>query len=159
MICNKCGQEVVTDTTVCEHCGASLTQEAMKPVKPENVLTGTIGAIIGAAIGIAVIILFSRLGKIASLSGLILTVCTMKGYELLGHQMSIKGIIISILLVIAAPYLADRLDWAIVVVQEWGDIPLTDAFAKIPEFVENGIINSPWCWRRYHRRIHFRFYF
>ena len=51
---------------------------------PENVPMGMIGALLGAVLGGASIILFSQLGYIASISGVILAFCTLKGYELLG---------------------------------------------------------------------------
>jgi len=85
MNCTKCGQEILNNATFCEHCGAEV-----KPVeavsgevqKPENVIAGIVGALIGAAIGGAAIILLSQLGVVASFSGIILAICTMKGYEL-----------------------------------------------------------------------------
>ena len=50
---------------------------------PENMVLGILGAIVGALIGGASIIGLSQLGYIASISGLILAFCTLKGYELL----------------------------------------------------------------------------
>ena len=51
---------------------------------PENVPMGLLGALVGAALGGASIILLSQLGYIASISGVILAFCTLKGYQLLG---------------------------------------------------------------------------
>lgn len=85
----------------------------VQETKPENILTGIVGALIGAAIGAGVIILLGQLGYVASLSGLILAVCTLKGYELLGHRLSTKGAIICVILIVVTPYFADRLDWAL----------------------------------------------
>ena len=101
MICNHCGQE--SSGKVCQHCGA-LMQPEIKATpaqsstsyvvveKKENVITGIVGALIGAAIGGASIVLLTQLGFIASISGLILAVCTLKGYELLGGKLSTKKI-------------------------------------------------------------------
>ena len=62
-----------------------LEQAAPAEIKaPENVFLGLIGARVGARLGGASIILLSQLGYIASISGVILAFCTLKGYQLLG---------------------------------------------------------------------------
>ena len=78
---------------------------------PENVFLGLIGALIGAILGGASIILLSRLGFIAAISGFLIAVCTLKGYELLGKQLSRTGVIISIILMVVTPFLAYNLDF------------------------------------------------
>lgn len=138
MICSKCGNEIPDGAQHCDSCGASFGIVT----KEENVVTGTVGAVLGAVLGAASIILLSQLGYIASISGLILAVCTLKGYELLGGRLSTKGIVISIVLMLVTPYLADRLDWAIVLVREWGayGVTLGGAFAAVPELLADGSI-------------------
>lgn len=132
MKCTKCGSDVTNGAQICEHCGESVMNR-----KKDNVITGAVGALLGAVLGGGSIILLSQLGYIASVSGLILAVCTLKGYELLGGGLSKKGIAISLLLMIVTPYLADRLDWAIVLVREWADYGVTfgEAFAVLPELL------------------------
>ena len=136
--CSKCGNEMPDGAQVCNSCGASFGIVTKK----ENVVTGTVGALLGAVLGAGSIILLSQLGYIASISGLILAVCTLKGYELLGGMLSKKGIVISILLMLVTPYLADRLDWAIVIMQAWADYGVTfgEAFAVLPELLADGTV-------------------
>lgn len=150
MKCTKCGNDVL-DKEFCEHCGAPVGKPAGKQAvavaetgKKENVFTGIIGAMLGAVLGGGCIILLSQLGYVASVSGLVLAFCTLKGYELLGRKLSKKGVIICILLVLVTPYIADRLDWAIVVMQEFSDynITLLEAFAGIPALISEGVIDS-----------------
>ena len=149
MNCTKCGNPVPANASFCEHCGHTVAQEAA-PVqkaaakKPENVVTGIVGALIGAAIGGASIVLLSQLGVVASLSGLLLAVCTLKGYELLGGQLSTKGIIISIVLVLITPYIADRIDWAIVIMNSYSDLGVTfgEAFAAVDPLIAEGAIEK-----------------
>ena len=50
------------------------------------------------------------------------------------------GIAFSIVLMIVMPYFADRLDWAIVIMQSWGDIGLLDAFMYVPLLIEEEAI-------------------
>ena len=149
MNCTKCGQEILDTATFCEHCGAEVKPaEAVtgEVKKPENVMTGIVGALIGAAIGGASIVLLSQMDVIASISGIILAVCTMKGYELLGGRMTKKGIVISVLLMLAMPYLADRIDWAIRIMNQAQSEGLAWTFGKsfqvIPQMIEAGIIEE-----------------
>ena len=124
----------------CDSCGFPIKVRQ----KRENVIAGIVGAFIGALIGGGCIILISQLGYIASVSGLILAVCTLKGYELLGGKLSGKGIVISILLMAVTPYLADRIDWAILIMQEWADYGITfaEAFAVFPELLKDGTVET-----------------
>ena len=138
MNCSKCGATVTDGVERCENCGFPI-----KPVqKRENTATGFVGALLGSLIGAGCIILLSQLGYIASISGFVLAICTLKGYELLGGQLSTKGIIISIILMLMMPYFADRVDWAIVIAQEWADYGVTfgQAFAVVPELLADGSI-------------------
>ena len=108
---------------------------------PENSLLGFAGALIGAAIGAASIILLSQIGYVASISGVILAFCTLKGYELLGKGLSTKGLIICIILMAVTPFLADWMDWAIVLMQSL-DVEITfgEAFALVPLLLADGSI-------------------
>ena len=137
MNCKNCGNEIPDGQKQCGSCGEVTAAE-----KRENVVTGIVGAIIGAAIGAGSIIGLSQLGYIASVSGLILAVCTLKGYELLGGKLSKKGILISVALMLLMPYIADRLDWAIVIKQAWAEYGVTfgEAFAAVPELLADGSI-------------------
>lgn len=169
MNCPKCGVTVAGNAAFCEYCGHSLqpqetetiqqtcsdpaqqppveTQQPAAPVaKPENLVTGIVGAILGALIGGLCILLLSQLGYVAAVSGLVLAVCTLKGYELLGNKLSTKGIIICIVLMLVTPYIADRIDWAIMLVNELGssEISFAEAFAAIPDLVELGYAEGYW---------------
>lgn len=119
-------------------------QQPEIPMKRENVFTGIIGALIGAAIGGGSIILLGQLNIVAAISGLILAVCTLKGYELLGGKLSTAGVVICTVLMLVMPYFADRMDWAIVLMNEFPEFNLSlgDAFGLIPVLLEEGAIES-----------------
>ncbi len=156
--CDYCGQPVEsstqTATPVTDNLNTTSTQsgswqadalpQQVAPLpepKEENMVTGIVGALIGAAIGAAVIILLGQMGYVASLSGLILAVCTLKGYELLGHRLSVKGAIICVILIVATPYFANRLDCAIFIQKEvksyWGmSMTLGEAYDAVPELID-----------------------
>lgn len=155
MYCPKCGQTLGEKANFCENCGHPIAPQAAPapeiPVhevptaaqKPEKVLTGIFGAILGAILGGAVIILMSRLGYVAALSGLAVAISVLEGYDLFAGHKPAKGLWICLLIMAVTPYLADRIDWAIVLVKEYGDGGLTfwDAFARVPDLIGN-IIES-----------------
>lgn len=136
MKCSRCGNPVAPGSAFCGVCGTPV-----KPaVKKENVLAGTLGACLGVILGMVCIILMSRLGRVAAISGWLMAVCTLTGYQKLGGKLSGKGIAICILLMLGAPYLADRIDWALLLMKEgkmYG-ITFTQAFAMLPELLRDG---------------------
>ena len=103
----------------------------------ERVFPGIIGALIGAVIGGASIILLSQLGYIASISGFLLAFCTLKGYQLLGKRMSITGAVICAVLMLVTPFVADWIDWGIVLLQSFPEYNLTllDTILVLPEIL------------------------
>ena len=103
-------------------------------IKQENMLTGIIGALLGGIIGGAAIVLVGQSGLISAISGVILAFCTLKGYELLGKKLSKQGILVCILIMLAVPYLADRVSWALVIMQEFEWL-FGDAFLYVHDVV------------------------
>jgi hypothetical protein len=111
-----------------ERAGSGRAQEMIRSA-------GHVGPVIGGLIGGASIVLFGQLDMISALSGVVLAFCTLKGYELLGKDLSLFGIIVSIAIMLAVPYLADRVNWALVFVEELG-FGFGDAFRYVHEAVE-----------------------
>ena len=141
MICNKCGAEIYENSVICENCGASMEQ-AKTPV--ENVGLGVVGALIGGLIGAAAIILLSQLGVYAAIGGFALAFCSLKGYELLAKGMSIKGIVIAVIIMAVTPFVADALDWGIVIYNDFVssgyELTYIDALTMLPLLLEEGAI-------------------
>ena len=117
-------------------------QNATPEIVKENFLLGIIGAIGGAFLGGLSIVLLSRLGVIASASGLLIAFLTVGGYKLLGKTVSTKGFIFCIVLMLITPYIADRADWAILVSREFSRYDFFEAFAAIPDLIKQGVIES-----------------
>lgn len=144
MNCNNCGNPIEEGAASCTFCGQPVnenptvlpTQATTAAPQKENMITGIVGALFGAALGAIVIILLGQMGFIASISGWILAVCTFKGYELLGRRLSIKSAIICLILIIITPYFADRLEWAMMLRESWdNEISLGEAFTIVPELI------------------------
>lgn len=117
----------------------------MKPAKNEHVLTGVVGAFLGSLIGVACIVLIGQLGYVASLSGVVMAVCSIKGYSLLGGAMSRKGAVISCLLTIIMTYFGNRLDFA-VSISRVADVDVFTAFQAMGDLLEEGYINAAAYW-------------
>ena len=118
MNCELCGTNLAPDTTVCPVCGARVDGTAEpKPVR-ENMALGIVGALIGALLGGASILLFSKLGYVASLSGVLIAFATLGGYRLLAKGMGKAGLVICIVLMLIVPFLANALDLVLTLHEE-----------------------------------------
>lgn len=119
--------------------------QSQKAAKKESVLAGVIGSVLGSLVGVVCIILLSRLGYVAALSGIAMAVCTLKGYELLGRKLSKKGVAIGSLVMLVMTYAADRLDWAVVIMQEWG-LDFFVSYQLVPQLLAEGYIDIGNYW-------------
>ena len=125
MNCELCGTSLAPETTVCPTCGARIGGEAAPVAVRENVALGFVGALIGALLGGASIILLSRLGYIASLSGVLIAFATLGGYRLLAKGMGKAGMIICFVLMLVTPFAAYNLDLLLQCHEEWKVYGLT----------------------------------
>ena len=107
-------------------------------VKKDNIITGIVGAFIGTAIGVALIVILGQLGYIASIAGVVMAVCALKGYELLGGTLSKRGIVCSSVLILVMTYVGCRLDWAYSLAQ-YHEVDIFSAFLAVNgEYIEMG---------------------
>lgn len=156
--CQTCGSTAEIDgycvdtahMLLCPDCYISITQHAaiasqQKSRKKENLLGGIVGALLGSLLGVVCIIVISQLGYVAALSGLVMAICTLKGYERLGGKLSKKGIIISMVLMLLMTYIGDRLDWAISVMREL-ETDFATAYQIVPLLLQQEIIDAVTYW-------------
>ena len=121
--CEHCGRPEGVDAytvsgnayLLCEPCfgqvsEAAAQQNQTKMQKQEQVLPGIVGALIGSLIGAVVIVIVGQLGYVAAVSGLVMAICTLKGYEMLGKKLGTPGIIISCVLMLLMIFLAYQAD-------------------------------------------------
>ena len=131
---------------LCDSCYQqqdSMKEQARQEMerKPENVLAGIVGALLGSVLGAACIVLLEQLGYVAALSGIVLAICTLKGYELLSGRLSTRGIVIACVLMLAMTYVSYRLDWAITVAKYF-EASLTDSYRAIPYLIDEEILDG-----------------
>lgn len=106
-----------------------------------NKVLGTVGAAVGAILGIIVWCLIGKLGYISWIGGFAISVFTFGGYILLGKEVSKFGVIFSIVLMILSVYIATRLNWAISLQKAFStglgrDRSLWECFSDIMRWVE-----------------------
>lgn len=129
-LCDSCyGQEAYADAQKKE-TGAQ---------KQENLIRGIVGAFLGSLIGVACIIFVSRLGYVSTFSGVVMALCTLKGYELSGRKMSIRGVVISCVIMLVMTYIGNQINWAVVIAQEM-EMDLFTAFRSIGFLLQEGVI-------------------
>lgn len=146
MRCMKCGTELQEGSAFCDYCGTVQKElDTVTTRKKSNLAAGFVGALIGSVIGGAAIILVSRLGFVAGICGLILAVCTLKGYEIMGGTLDKTGLLVCLALMVITPYVADRLDWALLLMEDYKatyneSLSLGFAFSLIPDLLSEGAI-------------------
>ena len=156
--CQTCGNPGETETVVagnaymqlCPDCFARMQQtqaldSGQKKRRKENLLGGIVGALIGSLLGVACIVILGQLGYVAALSGLVMAVCTMKGYDLLGGKLSMKGILIGVVLMGIMTYAGNQLDWAITVAREF-EVDIATAYRAVPLLMEEEVIEAGAYW-------------
>ena len=153
MTCPKCGEVLADNATVCSFCGEAVNAapqpatcnsdpqpQYIPPVeeKPENVAAGIVGAMIGALIGGVAIILLGLLGYVASICGLIMAVCALKGYQMLGGKLSTKGIVISVIFMLIVPVVSYFIGAALSIVTEFKDygVSFMDSLTLLLEYAQ-----------------------
>ena len=129
---------------LCENC---LAQEMNRDGgRKENLFLGVIGALLGALLGMVLWVVIGMIGYIAGIAGLVMVICAIKGYQLLGKKISRKGIVICILISCLMLAGAEYVSLGIVIFKELGaayDLSLTDSFALVPAFLEEpGVIGG-----------------
>lgn len=145
--CSACGK--LGDTGVymtggnplllCEECFVSenrriLHEQESDSYKKEGILTGLIGAFIGASIGVLVIVLVWLLGYVAVLGGTVMSVCSLKGYELLGGKLTKKGIVFSVIISLVLVPISARIGLSLQIAQT-NDVPFGYVFRILPQVV------------------------
>ena len=154
--CEQCGAVGATEPVVisgnkmlvCSSCynalsTAAIQADAKAATKKSNVVAGAVGALLGSLIGVLALVIISRIGFYSGLSGLIMGVCVIKGYELLGGRLNKAGIVISCVIMVLMIYVGDRIDWAIAIMEAYSDegVDFFTAFQAVGWFLTDGAID------------------
>lgn len=109
--------------------------------RKENMIAGLVGAFLGTLLGTACVVIIGQLGYVAVFGGMVMAVCALKGYELLGGRLSRKGAVISFILTMVMTYFAHQLGCAITIASA-ADVNVFDAFRSIGMLLEGGYLDA-----------------
>ena len=145
MNCNHCGAQLPENAAVCTVCGTAVTktENPAELPKKERVGLGILGALIGALLGGVSIVLFSRMGYVAALSGVLMAFATLKGYELLAWKLSKKGIVISVVLMVLVTFASSVVNLGLEVYDQVKEFAGTvmDSLVLRPELAAEGYLD------------------
>ena len=96
---------------------------------------------LGALKNTVVIVIVGQLGYVAAVSGLVMVICTLKGYEMLGKKLGTPGIIISCVLMLLMIFLAYQADWSITAAQFY-ETDFFTAFRAMMDLIKEGYVDS-----------------
>lgn len=150
--CQKCGNPEGVSSCLansnplllCQACQETAARQiaekagAMKK-RRGNFLSGAVGALLGSLLGGIIWVLVYHLGYIAAIVGLIMIVCTFKGFSLFGGKLNVPGILFCVVLSAATLYVGEQvaIAWEIYDIFRT-DLPITflQAYQSIPTFME-----------------------
>lgn len=113
--------------------------------KRESLAAGLVGAFLGSLLGAVCIIVVGQLGYVAAISGMVMAVCALKGYELLGGTLSRKGAVIACIWVLIITYVSYQLECALQIAQA-AEVGVFEAFRSIGYLLEGGYLNTRAYW-------------
>lgn len=89
------------------------TNKQLQKNKRSNIFTGIIGALLGSLIGVVLWVIVGQMNYIVAAVGLVMAICTLKGYELFGGKINVPGIIICSVILIVMLFFANVADFAV----------------------------------------------
>lgn len=113
-------------------------------VKGENVVLGTVGALLGALVGAALIAILAKIGYVASISGVVMAYLSLFLYTKFAGKLSVKGIIISIVIMIITVFVTEWLVYSFAFYKELKDYGFTlgDIIKGLPDLLELGEVKG-----------------
>lgn len=88
-------------------------QEILKA--PDNIIGGIVGSMLGALVGTILWIILYQLGYLAAIAGLVIAICSVKGYQMFGGKLNKKGVIITSIITLLGVYVAQFLSFAVLI--------------------------------------------
>ena len=106
--------------------------------KDDKKALGIIGALLGAALAMGLWCLLGYFGKMAFISGIAMCVGVIGGYYLLGKGMSIVGLVICGIIMIAAVFFSVRLSYGLWLYHKLdGTMSFGDCYSKVMKLLES----------------------
>ncbi len=155
-VCSHCGQAKKTGIYALENhlsslCAGCFYEEQWQiarkteeyDAKTENMPLGMVGAMAGGLLGAVLWVLFSMLGKIVVMAGVLSAVSGYFAYKKLGRKISKKGLVLSLavsfVFLLAGMYFALGADVFRIFRDAGYDISFGQAFQWIPDYVSDNL--------------------
>lgn len=120
MMFKRKNEDLVVESNGVIYNGAIEENFPVEAIK-ENVPAGIVGAFLGGIIGSLLIVLIGLLGFVASIGGVAVAVTTLTGYEKFAKKLSVRGIVISVIVMIIIITFITRLEWTIDICMEMSE--------------------------------------
>lgn len=148
--CSVCGQNVevscyktgLSYMHLCSECEVQMRNNVSnivnKQSQQDNIAGGIAGALIGSLLGVALIVIIGQLGYVAAISGAVMAYACLKGYERLGGNLTFRGVLISVIIMLVMTYVGNRANWALMAVRELSgyiDYSFFDWFMELPSML------------------------
>ena len=115
-------------------------QGAVRPASQENVGLGAVGALLGSVAGVALIVVFGRIGVVSAFAGFVMSFVALKGYEKFAGGISKKGVLVSVVILVVMTFVADWIDWGFVVAESL-NMSVPEAISFLPDLLDAGLID------------------
>ncbi len=113
-------------------------------VKGENIVLGIVGAVLGALVGAALIVILDKIGYVASISGVVMAYLSLFLYTKFAGKLSVKGIIVCIVIMIITVFVTEWLLYSFAFYKELKPYGYTlgDIVKGLPRLLELGEIKG-----------------
>lgn len=113
-------------------------------VKGENIVLGIVGAVLGALVGAALIVILDKIGYVASISGVVMAYLSLFLYTKFAGKLSVKGIIVCIVIMIITVFVTEWLLYSFAFYKELKPYGYTlgDIVKGLPQLLELGEIKG-----------------
>lgn len=133
----------------CDNCKLEIknsiadNQDTIRKQK-SNIVAGIVGGFLGSLIGVTLWIIIGLAGYIAAICGLVLAVCTIKGYQLFGGKLDKKGMVITIIITILMVFVSQYLTLSLEIYNEFKAdyaISVFNAIRAVPDFLKDADVS------------------
>lgn len=147
-------QNTSDENMTSQYVNADIAQEfdETELIFTSNIVTGVIGALVGSLLGVVFWIAIYHAGYIASIAGIAIIFCALKGYEILGGSLDKQGVIIASVISLIMVFVANHLAWTFEVYMEMSKYQIISSDMSFFDVLKNmsDFISLADSWKEYY---------